>query len=47
LLEINGNILENQAQAMELFVLLRSETDFSVKLKRAGKVIEREYEIEK
>jgi hypothetical protein len=45
LLEINGHVLESSSQAMELFVLLRSETDFKIKLKRAGKVIERKYEI--
>jgi S1-C subfamily serine protease len=45
LLEINGHALESSSQAMELFVLLRSESDFKVKLKRDGKVIERKYEI--
>lgn len=45
LLEINGHQLKNAAQAMELFVLLRSETDFTVKLKRNGKLIERKYTI--
>jgi hypothetical protein len=45
LLEINGHQLESAAQAMELFVLLRSETDFKVKLKRKTQLIERRYTI--
>jgi hypothetical protein len=43
LLEINGHELLTSTQAMELFVLLRSETDFKVKLKRDGKILERAY----
>ena len=45
LLEINGHVLEDSTQAMELFILLRSESNFKVKLKRLSKVIERRYEI--
>jgi hypothetical protein len=43
LLEINGHELRTSTQAMELFVLLRSETDFKVKLKRDGQIVDRGY----
>jgi len=43
LLEINGHELRTSTQSMELFVLLRSETNFKVKFKRNGQIIERGY----
>jgi type II secretory pathway component PulC len=45
LLEINGHKVESAVDASNLFVLLREEKAFDVKLSRKGKVITQHYKI--
>lgn len=45
LLEINGHVVESSLEAMNLFVLLRDEKNFEVKIKRAGKISVRKYQV--
>jgi hypothetical protein len=45
LMEINGHRVESPMDAMNLFVLLRDENNFSVKTKRAGKISVRKYTV--